>query len=69
MSAAPVPPPAPPAADDDSMAGEEDPGAALEELGAAGLVKTPADSCAAENPATPAPDAAAAAAGAKVPPR
>ena len=47
-----------PAADDASSVGEEDPGAALEELGAAGLVTQPAGSCAAGSPATPVPGAA-----------
>ena len=47
-----------PAADDASSAGEEDPGAALEELGAAGLVTKPANSCAAGSSAKPVPGAA-----------
>ena len=47
-----------PAPDNDSTEGEEDQGAALEELGAALFTKR-ADSSAAENPAMQNPDAAA----------
>ena len=66
---APVPPSQPaqpaqtpesPAPNTDSTAGEEDPGAALEELGAALLTKR-ADSSAAGTPAMQNPDAAASA--------
>ncbi len=56
----PVPQPTTPEPDNASQAGEEDPGAALEELGAAGLLRTPAGSSVAESPATPAPVAPAA---------
>lgn len=64
---APVPQSTTPAPDNASQAGEEDPGAALEELGAAGLITPPADSSAAESPATPAPGAAAVPARSKAP--